>query len=149
MCSTYCEHRNIYKFDLRNTGNCIKVGCHSMAKLIEIKTDKTETGTDILLDKVKSGEKDQAANILFCFSCDKLFNCAVSMEKLKRWKHCLEPDCTLCGKVFNSRMYLAQHKKTMHCGQHLNICQFCGKGFMNKCPAELAGQQLVTGISKT
>ena len=98
------EHRKINKSDLRHTGNCIKDGRDSRAKLIEMKTDKNETETDMLLNEVKFGEKDKAAYILFCFPCDKLFNSAVSMEDLKRWKHGLEPDCTLCGKVFNSRM---------------------------------------------
>ena len=65
--------------------------------------------------------------------CDKLFNSAGSMDDLKRWKYGLESDCTLCGKVFNSRMQLDRHKKTMHCGQPRHTCQFCSKGFMNKC----------------
>ena len=98
------EQRKIYKCDLCHTGNCIKDGRDSRSKLIEMKTDTTEIETDMLLDEVKFGEKDKAANILSCFPCDKLFNSAVSMEDLKRWKHGLEPDCTLCGKVFNSRM---------------------------------------------
>ena len=70
---------------------------------------------------------------MILFPLWQTFHCAVSMEDLERWKHGVKPDCTLCSKVLFNRRQFARHKKTMHCGQPRHTCQFCSKGFTNKC----------------
>ena len=62
----------------------------------------------------------------------KLFVFLVTNER-SGYRFGVRLDTALCGKVFNSRMQFYKHKKTMHCGQPRHTCQFCSKGFMNKC----------------